>query len=59
MNRSSHTGPEGREVDELIVVGAFDTVSKTSQVGVFTTIANNLCPICFGSKHFDDSFSCL
>ena len=32
VNRSSHTGPNGNSVDELFVVGAFDTVSKTSQV---------------------------
>lgn len=32
VNRSSHVSPAGSAVDELLVVGAFDTVSKTSQV---------------------------
>jgi hypothetical protein len=32
VNRSSRPGPGGGAVDELLVVGAFDTVSKTSQV---------------------------
>ena len=32
VNRSSRLGPGGVPVDELVVVGEFDTVSKTSQV---------------------------
>lgn len=37
VNRSSHAGTAGGSIDELIVVGAFDTVSKTSQVSLPNT----------------------
>ena len=32
VNRSTHSDPTGELLDELLVVGAFDTVSSTSQV---------------------------